>query len=143
MKKSIVALLLALLFAFHVPAVVALGADGDSAPAEPSVNITNGLSLDGKLFGYRSSFIFARSAEGLPDGCVTHWLLDGSDTGSSAATYSVKRAKKDFTVQCVAFDEDGGVAAASKIITIRIDDGFFSRLRSFFLMIFGKLPTYS
>lgn len=140
MKKSVIVLLLALLFAFHVPA---LGADGGTAPAEPSVNITNGLSLDGKLFGYRSSFTFARSVEGLPEGCVTHWLLDGSDTGSSDATYSVKRAKSDFTVQCVAFDGDSGEITASKVISIRVDGGFFSRLRSFFLMIFGKLPTYS
>ena len=72
------------------------------------------------------------------DGAQIHWFVDGQNKGV-ADTYTVKEAKKDFAVQAK-YVKDGKVLAESEIETVKVNAGFFARLKAFFRGLFGLLP---
>ena len=88
---------------------------------------------------YRTTITFLTPVVENPvEGAKIHWFVDGQDKGASD-TYTVKEAKKDFTVQAK-YVKDGKVLAESEIESIKVNAGFFARLKAFFRALFGRLP---
>ena len=88
---------------------------------------------------YRTTITFSADEIQYPVlGAQIHWFIDGQDTGASD-TYTVKEAKKGFTVQAK-YVKEGKVLAESEIETVKVNAGFFARLKAFFRALFGRLP---
>ena len=88
---------------------------------------------------YRSTITFAADVTGPVDGAKTHWFVDGKDT-AAGDTFTVKEVKKDFNIQAK-YIKDGSVLAESDTETVKVNSGFFARLKAFFRALFGKLPV--
>ena len=89
---------------------------------------------------YRTTITFSTEEITNPvSGAQVRWFVDGQDKGASD-TYTVKEAKKDFTVQ-VKYVNGGKVLAESEIETVKVNAGFFARLKAFFRGLFKKLPV--
>ena len=72
------------------------------------------------------------------EGANIHWFINGQDKVASD-TYTEKEAKATFTVQAK-YMKDGKVLAESEIEAVKVNDGFFDRLKAFFRALFGRLP---
>ena len=105
--------------------------------ANPVIRIHNYTT--NKTIDYRTSITFSTDEIQNPvSGAQIHWFIDGQDKGV-ADTYTMKEAKKDFTVQAK-YVKDGKVLAESEIETVKINAGFFARLKAFFRALFSRLP---
>ena len=102
----------------------------------PSIQIANYEEI--KTVDYRTTITFTADADKVYDGEQVHWFIDGQDKGASN-TYTVKEAKKNFTVQAK-YMKDGKVISESEIETVKVNAGFFARLKAFFRALFGRLP---
>ena len=88
---------------------------------------------------YRTTITFAAEVPKPIDGAEIHWFVDGKDVGTGD-TYTVKEAKKNFTVQAKYMDGDK-VLAESEVETVKVTTGFFDKLIAFFRALFKKLPV--
>ncbi|MCR4615329.1 MAG: InlB B-repeat-containing protein [Clostridiales bacterium] len=88
---------------------------------------------------YKTTVTFSYIAEKLPEDAEVHWFIGGKDMGTGG-TYTVKKAKKNYTVQLKALDKKGEVIAESEVETVNVKQGFFAKLVAFFRSIFGLLP---
>lgn len=105
---------------------------------DPVIKIHNYTSS--RTVDYRTTITFLTPVVENPvEGAKTHWFIDGQYKGASD-TYTVKEAKKDFTVQ-VKYVNGGKVLAESEIETVKVNAGFFARLKAFFRGLFKKLPV--
>ncbi len=105
--------------------------------SNPIIKIHNYTSS--RTVDYRTTITFSADEVKNPvSGAQIHWFIDGQDKGASD-TYTVKEAKKDFTVQAK-YVKDGKVLAQSEIETVKVNTGFFAKLKAFFRSLFGKLP---
>lgn len=68
----------------------------------------------------------------------TGYAILEQDKGSFD-TYTEKEAKRDFTVQAK-YMKDGKVLAESATETVKVNTGFFAKLKAFFRSLFGRLP---
>lgn len=104
---------------------------------DPVIKIHNYTA--NKTVDYRTTITFsADDIQNPVSGAQIHWLINGQDKGTSD-TYTEKEAKKDFTVQAK-YMKDGKVLAESEIETVKVNAGFFARLKAFFRALFGRLP---
>ncbi len=88
---------------------------------------------------YRTTITFSADPVEYPvSGAQIHWFINGQDKGVTD-TYTEKEAKKGFTVQAK-YMKDGKVLAESEIETVKVNAGFFAKLKAFFRSLFGKLP---
>ena len=94
---------------------------------------------ENKTVDYRTTITFTAEVKNPADGAKTHWFIDGKDAGTGD-TYTVKEAKKDFNVQAK-YIKDGKVLAESDTETVKVNSGFFAKLKAFFRGLFGKLPV--
>ncbi len=115
---------------FGVYAIV----DMSSVPKLEILKYTETLKVD-----FKATVTFYPVAERLPDGAEVHWFINGADKGAGDS-YTVKKAKKNYTVQLKALDKKGNVILESGIETVSVKRGFFNRLVAFFRSIFGTLP---
>ena len=98
------------------------------------VNFVNNRTVD-----YKTTITFSAETTNAPEGASIHWFRDGKDSGAGES-FTVKKAKKTFTVQVKLLDKDGEVLAESEVETVTVKDTFFARLIAFFKMIFFFLP---
>ncbi len=103
---------------------------------DPIIKIHNYIAS--KTVDYRTTITFSADVQNPVKDAKIHWFIDGQDKGASD-TYTVKEAKKDFTVQAK-YMKDGKVIAQSEIETVKVNAGFFAKLKAFFRSLFGKLP---
>ena len=105
---------------------------------DPVIKIHNYTSS--RTVDYRTTITFLTPVVENPvEGAKIHWFIDGQDKGATD-TCTVKEAKKDFTVQAK-YMKDGKVLAESEIETVKVNAGFFARLKAFFRALFKKLPV--
>ena len=104
---------------------------------QPTVAIKNYAA--NKTVDYRSTITFTAEVKNPVDGAKTHWFIDGKDVGTGE-TYTVKEAKKDFTVQAK-YMQGAKILAESETETVKVNSGFFAKLKAFFRALFGKLPV--
>ena len=88
---------------------------------------------------YRTTITFAAEVTNHADGGEIHWFVDSKDMGTGD-TYTMKEAKKNFTVQAK-YMKDGKVLAESETETVTVKTGFFDKLIAFFRALFRKLPV--
>ena len=126
-------------YKFHATANRSLTAkfekDG-STPSSSGIAIRNYTAE--KTVDYRTTITFTAVVGTSVSGAETHWFIDGEDKGAGE-TYTVKEAKKNFTVQAK-YVKDGSVLAESEVETVKVNAGFFARLKAFFRGLFGRLP---
>ena len=92
-----------------------------------------------KTLDYRTTITFTAVVENPVNGAAVHWFVNGSDAGTGE-TYTVKEAKKDFTVQAK-YVKGSDTLAESGVETVKVNSGFFARLKAFFRGLFGRLPV--
>ena len=102
----------------------------------PEIKIKNYTA--NKTVDYRTTITFTAEVKNDEGGQVC-WFVDGQNKGSGD-TYTVKEATKNFTVQAK-YMRDGKVLAESEIETVKVNSGFFAKLKAFFRALFGKLPV--
>ena len=105
----------------------------------PCATITISNFTPSRTEAYKTTITFSATATDAPEGASIHWFIDGKDSGEGES-YTVKKAKKTFTVQVKLMDKDGEVLAESEVETVNVKTGFFARLIAFFKMIFFLLP---
>lgn len=89
---------------------------------------------------YKTTITFSTDPVQNPvSGAQVHWFIDGQDKGASD-TYTEKEARKNFTVQAK-YIKNGTVLAESETETVKVNAGFFARLKAFFRKLFKKLPV--
>lgn len=88
---------------------------------------------------YRTTITFAARVENPVPGAEVHWFADGEDVGTGG-TYTVKQAKKSFTVQAK-YMRDGEVLAQSESETVTVKTGFFAKIAALLRALFRKLPV--
>ena len=103
----------------------------------PAIKIKNYTSS--RTVDYKTTITFTAVVTNPVDGAKVHWFIDGQNKGSGD-TYTVKEATKDFTVQ-VKYMKDGKVLAESDTETVKVNSGFFAKLKAFFQGLFKKLPV--
>ena len=106
-------------------------------PMLPTVAVRNFQSS--RTVDYRTTITFAAVVNSPVDGAEVHWFVDGKDMGTGD-TYTVKEAKKTFTVQAK-YMQDGKTLAESETETVSVKTGFFAKLAAFFKALFKKLPV--
>ena len=106
-------------------------------PMLPTVAVRNFQSS--RTVDYRTTITFAAVVNSPVDGAEVHWFVDGKDMGTGD-TYTVKEAKKTFTVQAK-YMQDGKTLAESETETVSVKTGFFAKLAAFFKALFRKLPV--
>ena len=107
----------------------------DVPPARISIrNYTANTTID-----YRATITFTAVVENPVAGAAVRWFVDGQDVGTGE-TYTVSEAKKNFNVQ-VKYVKDGEILSESEVETVKVNSGFFAKLKAFFRALFGKLPV--
>ena len=108
----------------------------EKAP-DPTVRIHNYTSS--RTLDYRTTITFSADVFNEVSGAKVHWFIDGKDSGTGD-TYTAKEVKKDFIVQAK-YMQSSKVLAESDTETVKVNSGFFARLKAFFRGLFGKLPV--
>ena len=97
-------------------------------------NFVNNCTVD-----YRTTITFsAEDVKNPVSGASIHWFINGQDKGASD-TYTEKEAKANFTVQAK-YMKNGQALAESEVETVKVNTGFFAKLKAFFRALFGRLP---
>ena len=105
----------------------------------PTVSINNYTSY--RKEGYKTTIHFSAAATIPPEGSTIHWFISDVDCGTGE-TFTMKRAKENYTVQVKLIDEDGvTVLAESESEWVTIQNGFWARLLGFLRMIVFMLPN--
>ena len=103
----------------------------------PSIEIDN--YVESRKVDYRTTITFKVKDDQIPAGTEVHWLINNEDV-SAGSSCTVTDAKKDFTVQ-VKLMQGSTELAASQIETVKVNSGFFARLKAFFRNLFHRLPV--
>ena len=106
-------------------------------PVQPKIDIKNFTA--NKTIDYRTTITFTAAVANPVDGAAVHWFVDGADAGTGE-TYTVKEAKKNFSVQAK-YVKGSETLAESGVETVKVNSGFFAKLKAFFRGLFGKLPV--
>ncbi|MGN0636530.1 MAG: hypothetical protein ACI4I5_09960, partial [Acutalibacteraceae bacterium] len=106
-------------------------------PMLPSIAIRNFQS--NRSVDYRTTITFAATVNSPVDGAEIHWFVDGKDVGTGES-YTVKEAKKTFTVQAKYMDGNK-VLDETEVETVSVKTGFFAKLAAFFKALLRKLPV--
>ena len=88
---------------------------------------------------YKTTMTFTAETVDMPSGASVHWFINGTDRGTGDK-FTVEKATSDYTVQVKVLDKNGNVLSESETETVKINSGFFARLKAFFRGLFGLLP---
>ncbi len=109
--------------------------------SQPIVSIHNYQSE--RYESYLTSITFSADVTNAPDGAELLWLYNGEEVGTCEIdeTLTVSHSIADCTVQVKLVDSNGNVLAESETETVKVSNGFFSRLIGFIRALFGMLPV--
>ena len=114
-----------------------LKSDREGSPIDTqSVYIRNYTAE--KTVGYKTTVTFTAGVSETVPGAEIRWFIDDQDKGAGES-YTVKKAKKSFTVQ-VKYIKDGRAVAISETEKVNVKTGLLARIAAFFLGLFGRLP---
>ncbi|MBR4767011.1 MAG: hypothetical protein IK085_09655, partial [Clostridia bacterium] len=74
----------------------------------------------------------------LPEGAEIHWFVNGEDVGTGSS-YKVEDPTEDYTIQAKVIDKDGNVLAETEEQKVTVKNGFFDRLKAFFIDLIEKI----
>ncbi|MBR6939271.1 MAG: hypothetical protein IKH65_00520, partial [Clostridia bacterium] len=122
----------------------------EKAEAEKNIRV-NSASGTITSIKYNQPAKITASATGLPknyklaiyEGDSQKKVVTANDKGEAALEFETGAVTSDRTFTVKVLDASGKeVDGKSKTINIDIDDGFFAKIISFFLKLFGMLKTY-
>ncbi|MBR4766320.1 MAG: hypothetical protein IK085_06115, partial [Clostridia bacterium] len=98
------------------------------------------LSKDGikDTVEYKEDQTFKADAKDLPEGAEIHWFVNGEDVGTGSS-YTVEDPTEDYTVQAKVIDKDDKVLAESETQKVHVKNGFFDRIKAFFVELIEKI----
>ena len=101
----------------------------------PNLKIRNIEKFNGKTLDYRTTITFYPVSDNCTD---IRWAASGADGElNKDGSFTVRQAKKNFTVYLTAKDYDGKeVISETEVIKIKTD--FFSKIVAFFTLLFNK-----
>lgn len=105
---------------------------------DPVIRIHNYAAS--RTIDYRTTITFSADEiqNPVPDAQI-YWFINGQHKGTGNA-YTEYDTRNDFTVQAK-YLKDGIVLAESETETVKVNTGFFARLKAFFRALFGRLPN--
>ena len=89
---------------------------------------------------YKTTITFTALTDSMPEGARVVWYINGQKSGEGEM-FTVKEAKEAFTVQAKIVDKSGNTLDSTETELVKVKADFFSRIITFFRMLFGKLPV--
>ena len=103
---------------------------------EPAVAIRR--FTESRTVDYRTTITFSADVQNPVAGAEVRWFING-EKKDAGEKYTVKEAKKSFTVQAK-YIQGETVLAESETETVLVKDDFFSKVIAFFRGLFRRLP---
>lgn len=106
----------------------------------PTVSIKNYKGNETRNIDYGTTIKISAVVKNDFDGLIVKWYKNGKPT-VTGQSFTMEKAKKDFTLQAVITDEFGNIYSKSEIENIKVKNDFFTIIIAFFRELIRRSPS--